>query len=90
MKTKYNGIFISYRRDGGFETTKHLNNLLVHDGYAVSFDIDTSDIIDVDAFIRTPMQELTTLDDRNLSEVCKKKRKIELSSMRGRGSITYL
>ncbi len=34
-------IFISYRRDGGFETAKHLNDLLVHDGYSVSFDIDT-------------------------------------------------
>lgn len=34
-------IFISYRRDGGFETAKHLNDLLVHDGYTVSFDIDT-------------------------------------------------
>lgn len=34
-------IFISYRRDGGFETAKHLNDLLVRDGYTVSFDIDT-------------------------------------------------
>lgn len=34
-------IFISYRRDGGFGTAKHLNDLLVHDGYTVSFDIDT-------------------------------------------------
>ena len=34
-------IFISYRRDGGFETAKHLNDLLCHDGYSVSFDIDT-------------------------------------------------
>ena len=34
-------IFISYRREGGFETAKHLNDLLVHDGYTVSFDIDT-------------------------------------------------
>lgn len=34
-------IFISYRRDGGFETAKHLNDLLVHDGYTVSFDIGT-------------------------------------------------
>ena len=40
MKTNYD-IFISYRRDGGFETAKHLNDLLVHDGYTVSFDIDT-------------------------------------------------
>ena len=34
-------VFISYRRDGGFETAKHLNDLLVRDGYSVSFDIDT-------------------------------------------------
>lgn len=34
-------IFISYRRDGGFETAKHLNDLLIRDGYSVSFDIDT-------------------------------------------------
>lgn len=34
-------IFISYRRDGGYDTAKHLNDLLVRDGYIVSFDIDT-------------------------------------------------
>lgn len=34
-------IFISYRREGGYETAKHLNDLLVRDGYRVSFDIDT-------------------------------------------------
>ena len=34
-------IFISYSRDGGFETAKHLNDLLIRDGYSVSFDIDT-------------------------------------------------
>lgn len=34
-------IFISYRRDGGFATANHLNDLLVRDGYTVSFDIDT-------------------------------------------------
>ena len=34
-------VFISYRRQGGFETAKHLNDLLVHDGFSVSFDIDT-------------------------------------------------
>lgn len=35
-------IFISYRREGGYDTAKHLNDLLVRDGYRVSFDIDTS------------------------------------------------
>ncbi len=34
-------IFISYRRDGGYDTAKHLYDLLVHDSYSVSFDIDT-------------------------------------------------
>lgn len=34
-------IFISYRRNGGYETAKHLYDLLKHDGYSVSFDIDT-------------------------------------------------
>lgn len=34
-------IFISYRREGGFDTAKHLYDLLTRDGYRVSFDIDT-------------------------------------------------
>lgn len=34
-------IFISYRRQGGYDTAKHLNDLLTRDGYKVSFDIDT-------------------------------------------------
>lgn len=34
-------VFISYRRDGGYDTAKHLNDLLIRDGYKVSFDIDT-------------------------------------------------
>lgn len=34
-------IFISYRRSGGYETAKHLYDLLTRDGYKVSFDIDT-------------------------------------------------
>ena len=34
-------IFISYRRDGGYDTAKHLYDLLTRDGYSVSFDIDT-------------------------------------------------
>jgi len=34
-------IFISYRRKGGYETAKHLYDLLTRDGYKVSFDIDT-------------------------------------------------
>ena len=34
-------IFISYRRDGGYDTAKHLYDLFIRDGYSVSFDIDT-------------------------------------------------
>lgn len=34
-------VFISYRREGGYDTAKHINDLLVRDGYRVSFDIDT-------------------------------------------------
>lgn len=34
-------VFISYRREGGYETAKHLSDLLRRDGYKVSFDIDT-------------------------------------------------
>lgn len=34
-------IFISYRREGGYDTAKHLNDLLIRDGFKVSFDIDT-------------------------------------------------
>ncbi len=41
MKDNKYDIFISYRREGGYDTAKHLNDLLVRDGYKVSFDIDT-------------------------------------------------
>lgn len=34
-------IFISYRRNGGYDVAKHLYDLLNFDGYKVSFDIDT-------------------------------------------------
>ena len=36
-----NSIFLSYRRDGGFETAKYLADNLQRDGYSVTFDIDT-------------------------------------------------
>lgn len=39
METKFD-IFISYRREGGYEVAKHIKDLLTHDGYAVSFDMD--------------------------------------------------
>lgn len=41
MGYRKNNIFISYRREGGFDTAKHLYDLLNNDGYSVSFDIDT-------------------------------------------------
>lgn len=41
MKSKQYDIFISYRREGGYDTAKHLYDLLTRDGYNVSFDIDT-------------------------------------------------
>lgn len=41
MKQPKYDIFISYRRDGGYDTAKHLYDLLTRDGYSVSFDIDT-------------------------------------------------
>jgi hypothetical protein len=34
-------VFISYRRDGGFDTAGRINDLLVQEGYSVSYDIDT-------------------------------------------------
>ncbi len=34
-------IFISYRRVGGYETAKHLFDMLTKDGFSVSLDIDT-------------------------------------------------
>lgn len=53
LKRKYD-VFISYRRKGGIETAKHLNDLLVRDGYRVSFDIDTlrSGIFDTQLYSR--------------------------------------
>ena len=41
MIMKKYDIFISYRRVGGYETAKHLFDLLSRDGFSVSFDIDT-------------------------------------------------
>ena len=41
MKERQYDIFLSYRRRGGWETAKHLSDLLTRDGYSVSFDVDT-------------------------------------------------
>lgn len=45
----------------------------------------TGDGIDVDYFMRVPMQELTTFDDRKLSKTCKKKGTVEVSNLEGKG-----
>ena len=45
----------------------------------------TGDGIDVDSFMRVPMQELTALDDRKLSKTCKKKGMVEMSNLEGKG-----
>lgn len=50
-------IFISYRREGGYDTAKHLNDLLVRDRYKVSFDIDTLRSGDFDIQLLTRVEE---------------------------------
>lgn len=52
-------IFISYRRKGGFETAKHLYDLLSRDGYHVSFDIDTLRNGDFDTALLGRIEECT-------------------------------
>ena len=54
-----NDIFISYRRKGGYETAKHLYDLLVRDGYTVSFDIDTLRNGDFDTALLQRIEECT-------------------------------
>ncbi len=58
MQQKYD-IFISYRRDGGYDTAKHLNDLLVKDGYRVSFDLDTLRSGDFDIQLLSRIDECT-------------------------------
>lgn len=50
-------IFISYRRKGGYETAKHLYDLLTRDGYRVSFDIDTLRSGDFDMSLLARVEE---------------------------------
>jgi hypothetical protein len=50
-------IFISYRRDGGYDTAKHLYDLLNRDGYKVSFDIDTLRNGDFDIQLLTRIEQ---------------------------------
>lgn len=42
--------------------------------------------IDVDSFMQTPMQELTALDDRELSKKCKKNETVEVCNFEGKGN----
>ena len=50
-------IFISYRREGGYDTAKHIYDLLVRDGYNVSFDIDTLRNGDFDTQLLTRIEQ---------------------------------
>ena len=50
-------VFISYRRIGGFETAKHLYDLLRIDGYTISFDIDTLREGDFDTQLLSRIEE---------------------------------
>ena len=52
-------IFLSYRRKGGFETAKHIFDLLTRDGYRVSFDIDTLRSGDFDTQLLQRIDECT-------------------------------
>lgn len=40
-KREYYDIFISYRRSNGWDTAKHLRDILVEKGYSVFFDVDS-------------------------------------------------
>jgi len=52
-------IFLSYRRKGGYETAKHLYDLLSREGYKVSFDIDTLRSGDFDTELLKRIEECT-------------------------------
>ena len=58
MKKSYD-VFISYRRENGYDTAKHLNDLLVKDGYKVSFDLDTLRNGDFDVQLLTRIEQCT-------------------------------
>ena len=59
MDTDRYDIFLSYRRRGGFETAKHLFDLLTRDGYSVSFDIDTLRAGDFDTTLLRRIDQCT-------------------------------
>lgn len=50
-------IFISYRREGGYDLAKHLYDLLSRDGYKVSFDMDTLRNGDFDTQLLTRVEQ---------------------------------
>lgn len=73
MIMKKYDIFISYRRDGGYETAKHLFDLLIRDGYSVSFDIDTLRNGDFDTALLKRIEECTDfilIVDKNAFDRC--------------------
>lgn len=50
-------VFISYRREGGYDTAKHIYDLLTRDGYKVCFDIDTLRNGDFNTQLLTQIEE---------------------------------
>ena len=71
-----------YASDDVFQDT-FWNNI----SYQVSQKTPTiiGDSIDVESFMQVPMQELTSLDDKTLSKICKKKGTAEVTNLEGTG-----
>jgi hypothetical protein len=66
-------VFISYRREGGYTTAKHLFDLLSRDGYKVSFDIDTLTNGDFDVELLKRIDEckdFIIILDKNVFDRC--------------------
>lgn len=66
-------IFLSYRRKGGFETAKHLYDLLTKDGYRVCLDLNTLREGDFDKALLSRIdecQDFILIVDANAFERC--------------------
>lgn len=66
-------VFLSYRRKGGFETAKHLFDLLTKDGYRVCLDLDTLREGDFDKALLSRIddcQDFILIVDANAFERC--------------------
>ena len=66
-------VFLSYRRKGGFETAKHLFDLLTKDGYKVCLDLDTLREGDFDKALLSRIdecQDFIIIIDSNAFERC--------------------